>query len=133
MGSDIDDICLVDHHHHDSCDVSYGRIAFCTTADSANWIRINNNLGVKITPILTKQSPGEHENTLTRRSEYSGMTIVVPANIGNHVIKHKRLVMSNGGFGIWHVRIESHAPWTYKFLKIIQIWRHYYNILCSTA
>ena len=131
MGSDIHDISLVDLHHHDSCDVSHGSSAFCTTAESANWIRINNNLGEKIT--LTIQCPGEHVNTLTRRSEYSGMTIVVPANIGNHVIKYKCLVMSNGDFVMWHVRIESHAPWTYKFIKIIQISRHYYNVLCSTA
>ena len=56
---------------------------------------------------------------MTRRSEYSGMTIVVPANIGNHVIKYKRLLMSNGDFGICHVRIESHAPWTYKDFKAL--------------
>ena len=124
VGSDIHDISLVDLHHYDSCDVSYVSSAFCTTAESANWIRINNNLGVKITPCYTIQSPWEHVNTLTRRSEYSGMTIVVPANIGNHVIKYKSLVMSNGVFRLRHVRIKSHAPWTYKLIKIIQISRH---------
>ena len=93
MCSDIDDISLVDLHHHDSCDVYYASSAFCTADETANWIRIDNKLGIKITSSLTKQSPGEHVNTLTRRNEYSGMTIVVPANIGNHVIKYKRLVM----------------------------------------
>ena len=91
-------IPYVDLHHHDSCDVSYASSAFCTADETANWIRIENNLGIKITSSLTKeQSPGEHVNTLTRRSKYSGMTIVVPANIGNHVIKYKRLVMVYSG------------------------------------
>ena len=110
LGSNIHDISLVSSHHHDSCDVSDAISTLRVAVESANWIRIDNNFRVDKSMCFTIQSPGENVNTLTRRSEYSGMTIVIPAKISNHLIKYERLMLSNVGFGFRHACIECNAP-----------------------